>query len=132
MDQRQTIRNFYDYYEFLVRFVANQMVDPHRYFEQKLMGEMQLATTMAEENELLATVLQWLEDGLLSRQQVKALDRNLVTKSLPSLDFARAYPQALRQLLEKEDSDECLRAILDEDNLLPRDRQLIEKRLAKN
>ncbi len=132
MNEHKKDQEFYDYYEYLVRYIANRMMDPHRYFEQKLMGEMRLSSAIAEENALLATVLKWLEGDLLSEQQVAVLGNSLLTNALPSLDFARTYPDALRQLLVADGPDESLQAILDGANLLPGDRRLIEKRLAKN
>ena len=72
------------YYAMLVRLVANQMVDPHRYFEQKLVGEMQAEEEAAARRARLLQLLEWLDDGLLTPAQREQVAARLVEAGLPS------------------------------------------------
>ncbi len=95
---------FHLYYEKLVRFVANTMVDPHRYFEQKLVGEMLAAANIAAENEQLELLLGWIDNGLVSIDQRAQLRQLLADSDLPGIDLARDQPALLRLLLNDDRS----------------------------
>ncbi len=121
------------YYEKLVRFVANTMVDPHRYFEQKLVGELLAAADIAAENEQLELLLGWIDDGLVSNSQRAQLRQQLAADDLPSMDLARSQPALLRLLLNgarTAASAARLRAALATGNFDADDRRLLQQALA--
>ena len=109
------------------------MVDPHRYFEQKLTGELRAAQTEAEEDACLATLLGWLDDGLLEPSQRSRLEAELAGLGLPGTTLAAGRPDVLRILLSGDRSPGAqsrLRETLTCQDLAPGDRQLILARLA--
>jgi len=79
-----------DYYAALVRLIANQMVDPHRYFEQKLIGQMQDERDAVAQNARLSQVLQWLDDGLLTPAQRERVDAQLLAHEPAHLEAVQA------------------------------------------
>jgi len=85
-----------DYYAALVRLIANQMVDPHRYFEQKLIGQMQDERDAVAQNARLSQVLQWLDDGLLTPAQRERVDAQLLESGLPSTRVVGRSSDALQ------------------------------------
>ena len=123
---------FHLYYEKLVRFVANTMVDPHRYFEQKLVGELLAAADIAAENEQLEVLLGWIDNGLVSIDQCAQLRQQLADADLPGMDLARAQPALLRLLLDGERtavSAACFRDALATDSFDADDRRLLQRAL---
>ena len=87
-----------EYYATLVRLVANQMVDPHRYFEQKLVGEMRASRDAAARDALLSQLLQWLDDGLLTEAQRERVDAQLSQAGMPDTRAVAQLPHALRNV----------------------------------
>lgn len=87
-----------DYYATLVRLIASQMVDPHRAFEQKLVGEMQAAADTGERGALLLRLLRWLDDGLLTPAQLERVDARLDTAGLPKTGQLLRSSEALLRL----------------------------------
>jgi hypothetical protein len=85
-----------EYYATLVQLVASQMVDPHRYFEQKLIGEMRAAQSEDARRRLLARLLAWLDDGLLTPAQRERVDARLLEADLPGTCAASRAADALQ------------------------------------
>jgi hypothetical protein len=85
-----------EYYATLVQLVASQMVDPHRYFEQKLTGEMRVAQSEDARRRLLAQLLAWLDEGLLTPAQRERVDARLLESGLPSTCAAGLAADALQ------------------------------------
>ena len=81
------------YCEALIRGIAELMLDPHRYFEQRLLGE--LATTTDREA-LRRQLLGWAtEEALLTPTQRESLAAGLAAAGLPSPALAlRDWPLA--------------------------------------
>ncbi|MDJ0926120.1 MAG: hypothetical protein QNJ73_00605 [Gammaproteobacteria bacterium] len=67
----------------LIRSIAAQMVDPHRYFEQRLLGELAQLETTADRVKFLEQMLCWLESGLLDERQRAGVDARLAALDLP-------------------------------------------------
>ena len=89
------------YCEALIRFIASCMLDPHRYFEQKLLGELETADGPTARLALLERLLEWLSDGeLLDPDQVQVLDRQLAGQQLPTTALGQQDPELLGLLLQ--------------------------------
>jgi len=70
---------------FLVRFVANTAVDPHRYFEQRYLGEIRNARNNAELTRVVRGLIDWVMNGGLDQSGCNALDAQLHDEGLPTL-----------------------------------------------
>lgn len=122
------------YCEFLIRFIAARMLDPHRHFEQQLLGELSLANNPAERERLFRRLASWTApDRLLDQAQAGRLDSSLADAGLPSASLARGDPELVVRLLggrADAASRAEMEAVLHERQLLPGDRRLIAARLA--
>lgn len=88
------------YCETVIRFVASQMLDPHRYFEQKLLGQLALSDTGAERARLLQQLVAWIVvDKLLTAAQRAQLDAALGARRWPSMALADRDPELALLLL---------------------------------
>ena len=83
------------YAEALIRGIASRMLDPHRYFEQRLLGELHQLPDEAAVQQFLDRLLDWLADGLLDAGQLQRLDAELNAQWLPSSRLAGAGPEIL-------------------------------------
>lgn len=76
------------------------MLDPHRYFEQKLLGQLGLADTHEARLELLRQLVGWLaKDQLLTPRQRDALDGALEARGWPSTALAEQDPDHAGRML---------------------------------
>lgn len=89
----------------LIRGIAAQMVDPHRYFEQRLLGELAQLQTTPDRVEFLRRLLQWLESGLLTEQQQAGVDVRLAAMDLPGAARVMGQPD-LAGFLERDDREQ--------------------------
>ena len=89
-----------DYCELLIRHIASRMLDPHRYFEQKLLGQLALAEAPSAQLEIFKRLLAWTRPGkLLDAAQAEELDALLAERALPSATLAHAHPELIAKLL---------------------------------
>ena len=116
------------YCDLIIRFIADQMLDPHRYFEQKLIGQLRAVTTSSELDELITMLIGWVYGDLLEPRQRQRLDDHLARHGGPTASFWRMYPQQAAQLFGNRigtgNSDD-LHALLDLPALTAADRALI-------
>lgn len=124
------------YCEALIRFVASQMLDPHRYFEQKLLGQLALSPNDAARAELLQQLVAWLAaDQLLTAPQRGRLDAELATRYWPSTVLVEQDPDLAMLLLrgvETPDSREHLQRALASSELSASDRGLVQECLHRH
>lgn len=124
------------YCEALIRFVASQMLDPHRYFEQKLLGQLALSPNDAARAELLQQLVAWLAaDQLLTAPQRGRLDAELATRYWPSTVLVEQDPDLAMLLLrgvETPDSREHLQRALASSELSAADRGLVQEYLHRH
>jgi hypothetical protein len=120
----------------MIRFVASQMLDPHRYFEQKLLGQLALSDTRAARAELLQRLVGWLAaDELLTAVQRAQLDAGLAARHWPSTELAEQDPDLAVVLLRgagTADAREALRRALADAQLAGPDRDLVEECLLRH
>ena len=91
------------YCEVVIRFIAGQMLDPHRYFEQKLLGQLALCRTDLARARLLHQLVEWIaQDGLLTAMQREQLDAGLAARQWPSTVLAEREPDLALWLLRGE------------------------------
>lgn len=107
-----------EYCETLIRFIASQMLDPHRYFEQKLLGQLALSDTELARAGLLQQLVGWLAaDQLLTARQREQLDAELATRHWPSTALAERNPGLavllLRDAVDAPASESLQRALAD-------------------
>ena len=121
------------YCEKLIRFIATQMLDPHRYFEQKLLGELGLAASPAARAALLSRLVGWIDSGeLLTAAQRRQLDAELAGHGWPSTVLAARDAQAVALLLQQDEGQTLsprLRTLLSDRRLGETDRALLLSRL---
>lgn len=124
------------YCETMIRFVASQMLDPHRYFEQKLLGQLALSDTRAARAELLQRLVGWLAaDELLTAVQRAQLDAGLAARHWPSTELAEQDPDLAVVLLRgagTADAREALQRALADAKLAGPDRDLVEACLLRH
>lgn len=120
----------------MIRFVASQMLDPHRYFEQKLLGQLALSDTRAARAELLQRLVGWLAaDELLTAVQRAQLDAGLAARHWPSTELAEQDPDLAVVLLRgagTADAREALQRALADAKLAGPDRDLVEACLLRH
>lgn len=118
------------YCEALVRFIAAQMLDPHRYFEQKLLGQLAQCTDHAARSTLLRSLIQWLgDDGLLTHEQRGQLEQLLAAKGWPSTSLVEQDPELAITLLHgpRDDAGRSrLQWALDNSDLGDEDRAVVQ------
>ena len=86
--------------ESVIRFIAAQMLDPHRNFEQKLLGQLELADGDADREHLFRQLAGWLStDALLNAAQRQALDGLLQSRGWPDTRLAEQDPVRTLHLL---------------------------------
>ena len=89
------------YCEALIRFIATQLLDPHRYFEQKLLGQLALSDTGAARAELLRRLVHWVTaDELLTVPQRERFDAGLARRRWPSTKLVEREPELAMLLLQ--------------------------------
>lgn len=89
--------------EAVIRFIAAQMLDPHRHFEQKLLGQLARAQSRTARLQLLSQLTGWLaQDRLLTAAQRDTLDTMLTARGWPGTRLAEQDPhRAARMLTDK-------------------------------
>jgi hypothetical protein len=88
------------YVDLVVRFVARQLLDPHRYFEQKLLGQLAECADDTARVALLGRISGWLDtESLLTPGQRKQLDARLAARCWPSTELAARDPGLTAVLL---------------------------------
>jgi hypothetical protein len=92
------------YGRFVVCFLGNCMVDPHRYFEQKLNGQIDAATP-AELRDLIALLAGWVASDLLDDRQRILLAQALGDAGLPSVQAIGKDLRLLEALLAGPGAD---------------------------
>ena len=99
------------YIDLVVRFVAGQLLDPHRYFEQKLLGQLAQCADDDARVALLGRVNGWLDtENLLTPGQRKQLDSRLAARCWPSTELAARDPGLAAVLLRgPQDADQLAR-----------------------
>lgn len=127
------VNSLVPYCEALVRFIAVQMLDPHRYFEQKLLGELAQCANDEARATLLARLVQWLgTERLLTDAQRDQLDCRLAREGWPSTALAERDPELTLLLLSGAslgpDRARLQRALADE-GLGTADRGVVQARL---
>jgi hypothetical protein len=122
-----------DYCEHVIRFIAAQMLDPHRHFEQGLLGQLALAGTPDQRLGLLRQLLDWLgSDQLLAVGQRERLDAELAARQWPGTGFARQHPEvavAWLQCPRSAAARERLRQALDNGTVSRLDRDRVQRLL---
>lgn len=123
-----------EYCEHLIRFIGNAMLDPHRYFEQKMLGELALSDDEAQRRELLQRLVSWIETGILDPAQRARLDGQLASADLPTTLLAVTCPDAAWALIigdRSADALACLRRLSAPGSSAPEtDQALVSKWLA--
>lgn len=120
-----------DYCELLIRHIASLMLDPHRYFEQKLLGQLALADALPARLELFQRLLAWTRPGnLLDATQAAELDSLLGERTLPSASFGHAHPGLVANLLMGEPEQAKLQRLLSEGGLGEADQRVVRAALA--
>ena len=120
-----------DYCEVLIRHIAALMLDPHRYFEQKLMGQLAQADTLPAQREMFQRLLAWTRPGeLLDVSQAAQLDRLLGEQALPSAGLAHAHPELMANMLIGETEPEKLQRLLSDGCLEAADQRVVRAALA--
>ncbi len=125
-----------EYCERVIRFVAAQMLDPHRYFEQKLLGQLSLSDSGPARARLLQQLVTWIAaDELLTAAQRKQLDTELAARHWPTTTLAERNPALALLLLRDLDTAEAratLQQAIDDAALVGADRQLVQARLRRH
>ncbi|MGI9330243.1 MAG: hypothetical protein ACR2QB_05950 [Gammaproteobacteria bacterium] len=122
-----------DYCELLIRHIASLMLDPHRYFEQKLLGELALADARPARMAFFKRLLVWARPGeLLDAAQAAELDELLGKRALPSLSFAQDHPELAANLLIGEADAVSLQRLLADGVLGEADQRVVRAALVTN
>lgn len=125
-----------DYCDALIRFVASQLLDPHRYFEQKLLGQLALSANDTARADLLRQLVGWLAaDELLTAPQRARLDAELARRHWPSTGLVERDPDLALLLLrgvETAAAREQLQHALANSELFDSDRDLVQANLQRH
>jgi hypothetical protein len=71
------------------RLIAGLAVDPHGYFEKQYVARIENAHSTEEIRGVIAHLVLWVESPVISAQERDALNRELKTLSLPTLEDIR-------------------------------------------
>jgi cytosine/adenosine deaminase-related metal-dependent hydrolase len=127
-------RQLLAYGEFIVRFVAAQMLDPHRHFEQALIGRLALADSQLARERVLDDLLGWVAGGqLLEAAQRARLDAALGGRGWPSTALVREHPEVGHALLRRTADAATtarIREVLENAPISDADRDLLQQALS--
>lgn len=121
-----------EYCELIIRFIADQMLDPHRYFEQKLVGELRGVGDDRALTELISRLVGWVRGGLLEPAQRRRLDEHLAARGGPTASLWAGEPELARLLLAGGLDDAARRRLaarLQQPGLDEADRRLLTARV---
>jgi hypothetical protein len=76
-----------DYCIRVTRFVSNSALDPHLYFEKKLIGDVTVAETTEELLNILIGLIEWINETQNNAASLSAFDDELGRDGLPSLSL---------------------------------------------
>jgi len=74
------------YAEALIRGIAARMVDPHRGFEQRMLGELQALQSESQIRKFIAKLFDCINGDLLSESQRRGLAADLRRANWPNVD----------------------------------------------
>ena len=78
---------FRDYCIRVIRFVSDSALDPHLYFEKKLTGDVMVAESMQELNDILIGLSEWIDDTQSGASRLTGFDQALGREGFPSLSL---------------------------------------------
>ena len=73
----------------MITFLSNAAMDPHRYFEQKWLAEVQALESSDELLQRLRQLVAWFDGADLGDIRRMQLDRELAAQGLPTIDSMR-------------------------------------------
>ena len=76
-----------DYCVRVIRFLSDSALDPHLYFERKLVGDVTVAGTAEELLGILTGLVEWIEESDGDAAVLSGPDRSLGRDGLPTLSL---------------------------------------------
>lgn len=71
----------------IVRFVSGGVLDPHLYFERKLLGDIGAAQSADELRTILLGLVEWVIETKVPAERIALADASLVANGYPSLSL---------------------------------------------
>lgn len=81
-----TLRRFCQH---VVRFMSTVAMDPHLYFEKKLVAELATIESPTDLVQRMQQLVAWVDTTGLSNDQVRRLDEVLAAEDLPTYSMVR-------------------------------------------
>lgn len=126
-----------DYCIRVIQFLSSSAMDPHLYFEKKLAGDVTVAKSVAELNEILNGMLEWIDEMYGQTSGLSAIDQALSRDGLPTLSLLSApvtRPAGLvlvrRQILTP-DEYRCVTELAGSDSIADSDLRSAKRLLAE-
>lgn len=76
-----------DYCLRVIRFVSRSALDPHLYFERKLVGDVSVAESIKQLLDILTGLLDWIDETTTDVSHLSGFDKELSHSGLPSLSL---------------------------------------------
>jgi len=73
----------------IIQFLSSHATDPHRYFEQKLTGDVLGSESPDELMALLENLILWVDSMNIASNQITQLEAVLAAENLPSFSLLR-------------------------------------------
>ncbi len=127
-----------DYCLRVIRFVSRSALDPHLYFERKLIGDVSVAESIEQLLDILTGLLDWIDETTTDVSHFSGFDKELSRAGLPSLSLLSAPETRSAGLvlacngIRTPAEQQLVRELIKNVTLQDADRSIAERLLARN